>query len=197
MSSSAIRRAAPAALLNAAVATAQVWPLASNNQLACTTYAPGKLALEGKSFKVRAEGILTTAAAATTALITLLAATVLPASPLVAANWTTLAAGAATAVTAVVGGSGNFLLESTLQFESASGSMQGLWYQLLNNVSAAAAPIAARLTGLNGTNSPASQLPGPTVVPPADPVIYFAAAVTFSAGAAGNVGNLVNFEVAF
>lgn len=192
MSSSAIRRAAPANPANAAVATAQVFALASNPILACSLGVPGKLALESKRFTVRAEGNLQVAAGTTTAKLSLLAALLPPAAPLVAANWTLLGSGTARAVASLAC---PFFIEANMIFDSVSGLVQGSFQQLVANLFDASAPLANALTGVNGTNVPQVQA-GPVTVQPADPVFYLAAAITVSVGA-GSIGNLVNFEIAF
>ena len=193
MSSSAIKRAAPASPLNAALATAQVWALASNPIQACVLGVPGKLALESKRFTVRAEGNMQVAAGATTGKLSLLAALLPPAAPLVAANWTLIGSGTARAVASLAC---PFFIEANLIFDSISGLVQGSFQQLVANLFDGSAPVANVLSGVNGTNVPQVQT-GPVTVQPTDPVFYLAAALTFSAAAAGNVGNLVNFELAF
>ncbi len=190
MSSSAIRRAAPAASVIASVATAQVFALASNPVLACTLAVPGKLALEAKRFTVRAEGNLQTVGAFT-AKATLLAALLPPTTPLTAANWTTLGAGTARAVGTAFA---PWWIQANLIFDSYSGALQGVFNQMVNNLYDADAVLTAQLTGLNGSNITITQ--GATPTTPADPVCYLAVALTF--GTAGlNVGNLANFEIGF
>jgi len=191
MSSIATRRAAPANPANAQVATAQVFSLVSNNTLACVVGARGKGALDGRAFRVRAEGNLLTAVGTTTAKPQLLVAATLPSSPLVIGNWTAIAAGAGVASPTT---GCPWWAEATLIYDSISGLMHGTYAQLVNNTYAAPAAITGVLTGINGTNAPVTQ--GGSPVQPQDPVCYFAVALTF--GAAGlNVANLVNFELAF
>lgn len=191
MSSSAIRRAAPANPVQAAVATAQVFSLASNNVLACMVSVPGKLVLEAKKFTVRAEGNLVTAGAFT-ALCSLLGATSPPATPLTIGSWTLLGAGTARAVGTTWS---PWFIEANLILDSRSGNMQGTFQQLVNNLYDAPAPLANQVTGINGTLGSVTQ--GATPVPPADPIVFFAVALTFSAANAGNAGYLTNFEVGF
>lgn len=193
MSSIAIQHAAPAAQLTGTVATAQVWPLASNNQLACTLPIPGKLRLEGKRFSIRAEGNCQVAGATTTINATLLGALTLPTAPLVAANWTTLKAGTAATI-AAAGGWAPWWIQADLIFDSQSGLLQGTFSQVANNAITAAAAITA-LTGLNGSNLPVVQA-GPITVQPSDPVAWLAMAFTFGTAGA-NIGNLMNFELGF
>jgi hypothetical protein len=194
MSSIAINRAAPASPLVGSVSTILVFPLASNPLLAATVYAPGKLALEAKRFSVRAEGNAIVAAGTTTVKPTLLAGLTIPASPLTAGNWTTIAAGAAVAI-GTTNLSSPWWLHADLIFDSTSGYLQGTWNQLVNNGWTAPAAIGNQLSGINGTNQNVTQ--NSVVIVPSDPVAYFALALTFSVGAAGNSGNLANFEVSF
>ena len=190
MSSLAIRRAAPANPLTGAVNTAQVFSLASNSLSPCVVPAPGKLVLEGKRFNIRAEGNAQTVGAYTLKA-SLLAALVIPAVPLTAANWTLLGSGTARAIATTWA---PWWIDATLQFDSLSGIMHGVFNQDVNNLYDGAAAIASTVTGINGTNVAVTQ--GATVVQPADPCLYFAVALTF--GTAGlNVGNLYNFELGF
>lgn len=192
MSSIAIERAAPAAQLTGTVATAQVFLLGSNTQLPCTLTVPGKGALDGRRFSIRAEGSAFVAAGTTTVNATLLAATVMPASPLVAANWTTIGAGTATAI--ATASYAPWWIEANLIYDSNGGLLQGTYSALINNGLKANAAITATLSGINGTNVTVTQ--GATPVPPADPVAFFAVALTFGTVGA-NIGNLVNFELGF
>jgi hypothetical protein len=154
----------------------------------------GKGSLDGKRFRVRAEGWLYTAVGTTTAKPQIVAATTLPASPLVIGNWTALAAGAGVASPTT---GCPWWAECDLIFDSQSGLMHGTYSQCVNNTFATAAAITGVLTGLNGTNVPMTQgVGGSTVVPPADPVAYFAVALTFNV-AGLNAGNVSNFEIAF
>jgi hypothetical protein len=187
MSSSAIRRAPPANTL----AATGVFSLVSNNVLACTISLPGKLAIEGKKFRVRAEGNVLTAVGTTTVKPQILVGLVIPASPLVIGSWTALSAGAA--VACPVTGCPWFA-EADLIYDSVSGLMHGTSDQLVNNTFAALAAITGVLTGLNGTNVPVVQ--GGTTVQPADPIVQFAIGITYGAAGA-NAANLSNFEVAF
>jgi hypothetical protein len=116
----------------------------------------------------------------------------LPASPLVIGNWTLLKAGTAAAVAALAS---PWWFQADLIYDSISGLLNGTAAQVIANTITAAAAVTA-LTGLNGTNLPVVQA-GPVTVQPADPVFYLAAAITFSAGAAANIGTLANFEIAF
>jgi hypothetical protein len=192
MSSNAIKRAAPANPANAAVATAQVFSLASNPLLACTLAVPGKLALESKRFFVRAEGNAQVAAGTTTGNITLLGALALPTAPLTAANWTVIKAGTAAAI-ATLGCP--WWMQADLIFDSTSGLVHGTFGQLMANTITATAAVSGVLTGVNGTNLPQVQA-GPVTIQPADPVFYLALAATFTVGA-GSVANLSNFEIGF
>lgn len=192
MSSSAIRRAAPAAQLTGTAATAQVFVLASTPALPCTLAVPGKGALDGRRFVVRAEGSAFVAAGTTTVNATLLAANTVPASPLVAANWSTIGAGTATAIATAA--YAPWWIEADLIYDSNGGLLQGSYSSLINNGLKARAAITTALTGINGTNVTISQ--GATPVPPADPVCQFAVALTFGTAGA-NIGNLANFEIAF
>lgn len=188
MSSAAIRRAAPA---NPMTATAGVFSLTSNNLLACTCPASGKQSLEGKRFRVRAEGNVIMAVGTTTLKPQLLAGTVVPASPLTIGSWTALAAGTAQACPTT---GCPWWVEADVICDSTSGLLHGTFAQLVNNVYVPLAAITGIVTGINGTNQ--SVLQGATNVPPADPILWFAVGITFSAAGA-NTCNLMNFEVAF
>lgn len=192
MSSAAIRRAAPANPVQASATTAQVFALASNPTLACYLAAPGKGILEAKRFTVRAEGNLVSAGATTTAQLSLLAATTLPASPLVIGNWTLLGAGTAQVVNSSYA---PYWIEANLICDSRSGNLQGTFSQMVNNLYNNWAAITNQVTGINGTLGTITQ--GATPVPPADPIVFFAVAMTFSVASASNAGYLANFEVAF
>jgi hypothetical protein len=194
MSSIAINRSGPAAVLPGLLTTAQIFTLISNPLLPANVSAPGKLAIEQKKFRVRGEGNAVVSINTTTVKPSLYAGLVIPASPLTAANWTLIAAGAAVAI-ATTTLTAPWFIEADLIFDSIGGFMQGTWDQLVNNAWTAAAAIGAQLSGINGTNQNVTQLA--VAVPPADPVIYFAVGLTFSAGAAGNSGNLANFELGF
>jgi hypothetical protein len=194
MSSIAINRSGPPAVLPGLLTTAQIFALASNSLLPATVSAPGKLAIEAKKFRVRAEGNAVVSVNTTTVKPTLYAGLVVPASPLVAASWTIIAAGAAVAI-ATVTLSAPWLIEADLIFESFGGFMQGTWDQLVNNAWTAAAAIGNQISGINGTNQNVTQ--NAVVIPPADPVVQFAVGLTFSVGNAGNSGNLSNFELSF
>jgi hypothetical protein len=187
MSSSAIRRAAPANNLSAT----GVFSLVSNPLLPALNYAPGKLAIEAKRFRVRAEGYALMAVGTTTYKPQILAGLVTPASPLVIGSWTALAAGSAVAVPTT---GCPWWLDAELIFDSVSGLLHGTISQLINNTFTTAAALTGILTGLNGTNAPVLQ--GATTVQPADPVVQFALGGTFSAAGA-NLVALSNFEVAF
>jgi hypothetical protein len=190
MSSSAIRRAPPANPQNASVVTAQVFNLISNPILPAAIGIPGKLTLEGKRFTVRAEGNLNTVGAYT-CKASLLGALVMPASPLVAANWTLLGSGTARAIATTWA---NWWIQANCIFDSQSGILSGAFQQMVNNLYDADAPLSNTITGINGSNQPVTQ--GGTVVPPTDPALWMAVAVTF--GTAGtNSAGLYNFEVAF
>lgn len=192
MSSNAIRHAAPAAQALGTAATAQVVALASNLNLACTLALPGKGSLDGRSFTVRAEGSAYVAAGTTTVNATLLGALTIPATPLTAANWTTIKALTATAI--ATASYAPWWLEARLIYDSNGGLLQGVVEGMINNTLIAKAAITNQLTAINGTNLPVNQ--AGTVVVPADPVAYFALALTFGTAGA-NIGNLANFEIAF
>lgn len=189
MSSLAIKRAAPANPVNANTGNAQVFSLLSNALVPCTVPVPGKLALEGKQFTVRAEGYALTAGAYTLKA-TLLAGLVIPATPFTATNWTVLGAGTARAIATTYA---PWWIEAKCQFDSVSGIMHGAFSQLVNNLYDAYAALAATVTGINGSNT---TLASGNTAAPTDPALYFAVALTF--GTAGlNVGNLLNFEIGF
>ncbi len=190
MSSLAIKRAAPASPVTGAVATAQVVTTLSAPLTPLILPVPGKLALEAKKFRVRAEGNALTAGAYTLNL-TLLAALTIPALPLVATNWTVLGAGTARAIATTWA---PWWIEADCQFDSQSGIMHGVFEQCVNNLYNVRAALAATLTGINGTNAPVLQ--GATTVPQTDPALYFALALTFGTGGL-NVGNVANFELGF
>jgi len=193
MSSTAIRRAAPANPVNASVATAQIFALASAPTIPVTVAIPGAGALDGRRFMVRAEGNVYISTAAYTAKVGLYAALTIPATPFTPGNWTLLGAGTARAAAAP--GYFPWWIEAELMYDSAGGLMQGTFSQMVNNLFDARAAIANQLTGINGTNVTVTQ--GSTPVPPANPVAVIAAAITFGTANAANVGNLVNFEVSF
>lgn len=192
MSSSAIRRAAPAAQLTGTGAAAQVFVLASNPLLPCTVGVPGKGALDGRRFTVRAEGSAFVAAGTTTVNATLLAGVTIPANPLTAANWTTIGAGTATAI--ATASYAPWWIDAVLIYDSNGGVLQGTYSSLINNGLKANAAITNQLTGINGTNVPVVQ--GASTIQPQDPVAWFAVALTFGTAGA-NIGNLANFEIAF
>lgn len=193
MSSSAIRRSAPANPATAAVATSQIFALASNPALAATVSAPGASALDGRRFTVRAEGAAFVNVAAYTIKPTLFGALAPPAAPLVPANWTLLGTGTARAVAAQ--GWAPWWIEAHLIFDSRSGALQGIFNQMANNLYDIFAAIPNQVTGINGTNSPISQ--AGTVVQPANPAVYFAVGLTFGTADGANIGSLTNFEVGF
>lgn len=191
MSSTAIKRAAPAQQITAQVGTAQVFTLASNTLLACTLPCPGKGALEQKQFRIRAEGNAQTAGAYTLKPALLGAPTSIPANPTTAASWTTICSGTARSIATTWA---PWWIEATLIYDSNSGLLQGVFEQMVNNLYDLKAVITGVLTGLNGTNF--SVLQGATNVAPADPIAYFALALTFGTAGA-NVGNMANFEISF
>lgn len=194
MSSLAIKRAQPANPVIANTGNAQVFALASNAAVPVTIPVPGKLILEGKRFTIRAEGNLFTAGNYT-AKASLIAALAIPATPLTIGNWgTILGAGTARAVNNTWS---SWYIQADLQFDSLSGTLQGTFRQLVNDLydaDAALANTGAAVTGINGTNANVTQ--GATVVPPADPVFYVGVALTFGTGGL-NIGNLYNFELGF
>jgi hypothetical protein len=190
MSSIAIRRAAPANVVNAAVATAQVFTLASNPQLPCIIGVPGALAIEGKRFTVRAEGNAHTAGAFT-CTASLLAALAVPAAPLVAANWTLLGSGTARAIATTWA---TWWIEANMIFDSNGGLLQGTFSQQVNNLFDGSAPLANVLTGINGSNLPVTQ--GGVPVQPTNPAFFLAVALTFGTAGA-NTGSIYNFEAGY
>ena len=192
MSSFAIRRAAPAAQLAGTAATAQIFALASNTQLAASLPVPGKGALEGKGFYIRAEGSAFVAAGTTTVKASLYAATALPATPLTPGSWTLIGAGTARAI--ATSSWAPWWFEANLMYDSNGGLMQGTFEQMANNLYDVRGAAANVLTGINGTNVTVTQAGTP--VPPADPVAYFAVGLTFGTAGA-NLGNLANFELGF
>lgn len=183
MSSIAIRRAAPAA---PATAASGVFALASNSQAPAVLPIPGKLALEGKKFTVRAEGNAQLSLTTITATFSLLGFTGinLPANPITIASWTTLGAG--TAITGAT--SFPWWMEANLIFDSVSGLLQGTFSQMGNNTFVAPVKLTAGLTGLQGTNQPVG------TTQPSDPVANLALGLALSG--AGTV-NLMNFELGF
>jgi hypothetical protein len=191
MSSIAIRRAAPANPVIAAVNTAQVFSFLANSLIPVNIGAPGKLALEGRQFRVRAEGNAFTNGAYTVKA-SLLAGLVVPAVPFTVGNWTLLGAGTARAVANTWA---PWWIQADLIFDSTGGAMQGTFQQMVNNLFDASAAIANQVTGINGTNLNVTQ--GATVVPPADPAVVFGVALTFGTADGANVGNLKNFEIGF
>lgn len=191
MSSQAIRHAAPANAVTANSNAAQVFNLVSNALVPVTVAAPGKLILEAKQFRVRAEGYALTAGNYTLKA-SLLAGLTIPATPLTATNWTLLGAGTARAINTTYA---PWWIEADLIFDSYSGALQGVFDQLVNNLYDSRAALTNQVTGINGTNANISQ--GGTVVVPADPVLYFAIALTFGTANAGNAGYLNNFEIGF
>lgn len=193
MSSTAIGHAAPAAQLTSTAITAQVFALASNPILPCNLTVPGKGALNSKRFTIRAEGNAFIAVGTTGTLkASLLAALTIPATPLTAANWTTLGGGTARAIAAP--GYTPWWIEANLIYDSNGGLLQGVFEQMVNNLFDARAAITSTISGINGTNLTVTQ--GSTPVPPADPVLQLAVALTFGVTGA-NLGNLANFELGF
>jgi hypothetical protein len=193
MSSTAVRHSPPANPANAGSATAQIFTLASNNQVPCALYVPGKYAMEGKRFTVRGEGNLSVPVNTTTALFTLLgfSGPAAPASPLVIGSWTTVCAGGAQSGSTVC----PWWLTADLICDSLSGLMHGTFQQMVMNKLTATGAITGVLGGLNGTNQPVVQA-GPVTVQPSDPIATLALAVTFSVASA-TVANLMNFEIGF
>lgn len=180
MSTAAIQRAARAAILNAAVATSQIFPFFNaspiNSPLApCILNCPGSLRLEQKTFFVRASGIVTCATAAYTALVSLYGALVTPAVPFTAANWSLLGASGATTIGVATGG---FIIESEMSFDSVSGKLQGVLKSIVNNTYVAPVALTNALTLINGATEPA---------------MVFAVGVTFGTAAATNVAQLTDF----
>jgi hypothetical protein len=189
MASNANSRALPANPVSAAVTTAQVFTLATNPLAPAVCVARGKSILDGKTFLVQAQGNAVTAGNYTVNC-TLLAALTIPGTPLTSTNWTILGAGTARAVNT---GFAPWNIQAELQFDSNGGIMHGVFSQEVNNLYNAWASLASTLTGVNGTNSTISQ--AGTAVPPADPCIYFAAALTFGTASVSNIGNLISLEL--
>jgi hypothetical protein len=167
-----------------------MFTLASNPLLAVSLGVPGKLALEGKQFRVRAEGNMQTAGAFT-AKASLVAALALPATPLTIGNWTLFGAGTARTVSTAWS---PWWIQADLIFDSSSGAVQGVFSQMVNNLFDAPAALSNQLTGVNGTNVIVTQASTP--VAPTDPVFFLGVALTFGTAGA-NVGNLMNFEIGF
>jgi hypothetical protein len=188
MASNANSRALPANPVSAAVTTAQVFNLVSNSAVPATCVARGKSILEGKTFLVQAQGNAVTAGNYTLKA-SLLAALVIPGIPLTATNWTLLGSGTARAVNTAYT---PWNIQAELQFDSNGGIMHGVFSQEVNNLFDAWAALTNTLTGINGTNAVTAQ--GATV-PPADPCVYFAAALTFGTANVANIGNLISLEL--
>lgn len=194
MSSIAIRRTPPSAAVIANTGNAQVFAQLANPALPTSLAVPGKLAIEGKRFLVRAEGNAYVAGAYT-CLVSLYAALVVPAVPFTGANWTLLGAGTARAIATTT--YAPWWFQADLQFDSQSGILHGTFADEVNNLFDGAAVLANKLPGINGTNVPMNQgAAGVTIVQPTDPAFYLAVGLTF--GTAGlNIGNLTNFELGF
>jgi hypothetical protein len=188
MASNANSRALPANPVNAAVTTAQVFSLATNPAAPAVCVARGKSILDGKTFLVQAQGNLLTAGNYFVKA-SLLAAVVIPGTPLTAANWTLLGSGTARAVNTAYS---PWNIQAELQFDSNGGILQGVFSQQIINMFDNWAALTNTLTGVNGTNAVTAQ--GATVQP-ADPCIYFAAALTFGTATVGNIGNLISLEL--
>jgi hypothetical protein len=188
MASNANSKALPSNPVSAAVTTAQVFTLLSNSIVPATCVARGKSILDGKTFWVQAQGNAVTAGNYTVNC-TLLAALTIPGTPLVSTNWTILGAGTARAVNT---GYTPWNIQAELQFDSNGGIMHGIFSQEVNNLYNAWAALTNTVTGVNGTNAVTAQ--GSTV-PPADPCIYFAAALTFGTASVSNIGNLISLEL--
>jgi hypothetical protein len=125
MSTGAIQRAPAAANVNAAIATAQIFPAsaplgsigaAAAAAIAAMLVCPGSGRLEQKPFTIRASGNATTAGAFTVA-ITLYAAIAQPAATLTPGSWTAIATTAAVAIGTT---SAPWLLECECVFRIAS-----------------------------------------------------------------------------
>lgn len=182
MSSTTINRPAPSAigpvLVNAAVATAQVFFYPQTPALPYVLNMPGSGRTEQKEVKVTATGKVTTAGAYTVTL-TLLGALVVPGAPLVAANWTTLGASTARAVGTTTC---PFKISADMVMDSTSGKIQGSFNTMINNLVDSAAALTNVITGASQVGSTATE-----------PVAVFAVAVTFSAANAGNSATLGDF----
>jgi hypothetical protein len=174
MSTLAIQRARPAGLLNAAVATAQIFPDASSPLLAAFLSGVGSGRLEMKRFEVRASGRATTAGAFTVAP-TLYIATVVPVvNPLLPASWTVLATGAPVAVGTTTAA---WMIQGEFLFDSVSGKLQGTFETNVANTITAKAALAATFPGVSGVT---------------EPPFVLAVGLTFS-GAGANIGQLADF----
>ncbi|HTH42912.1 MAG TPA: hypothetical protein VL498_07090 [Terracidiphilus sp.] len=194
MSSIAIRRTPPSAPVIANTGNSQIFAQLANAALPTALAAPGKLAIERKQFRVRAEGNAYVAGAYTLKA-SLYAALVVPAVPFTAANWTLLGSGTARAIAATT--YAPWWIEAILQFDSQSGILHGVFNQLVNNLYDASAALANKLAGINGSNVVQNQgAAGVTPVQPTDPAFYFAVGLTFGT-ADLNIGNLENFEIGF
>ena len=194
MSSIAIKRTPPSAPVIANTGNSQIFAQLANLALPTALAVPGKLAIEQRQFTVRAEGNAYVAGAYTLKA-SLYGALVIPAVPFTAGNWTLLGSGTARAIATTT--YAPWWIEAKCQFDSQSGILHGVFNQLVNNLFDGAAALAAKLTGINGTNVTQNQgAAGVTPVVPTDPAFYFAVGLTFGT-ADLNIGNLYNFEVGF
>ena len=188
MSSPTITKAPPAAIVSANVTTAQLFPNKATPTIPAVIGVLGTGRLSQQKFTVRATGRATTGASST-AQATLYISNALPASaPLTAASWTVLCASTARTIATATG---NFMIQAELEFQDLTGTMQGTFKALVNSLFDAEAIVTGTLTGLNG--SPQSITQGSTVVPPADPVFYIVAGITFGTANVGNSANLGEF----
>lgn len=133
-----------------AVFQAQTPKLAAPS-LAAILPVPGTSRLEQKAFIVRAEGIISNAAAASTATIQILTGT-----DTIIANDAVLATtgAAAIAANATVG----YMLEAVLFFDSVSGNLTGYFQGFIGATLVARTAITNPLTGLSGVNEPVFNL---------------------------------------
>ena len=190
MSVGALYKATPAAPLAGSVTTALLFANKQSPAFPSTINVLGSGRLEQQLWKVRASGSVITGGTATV-IPSLYAALAIPAVPFTAANWTLLGAGTAVSLASVAS---PWEIDADLIFESIGGTMQGIFKSLIGNSLTAAAAIANRLSGLNGTPNTITQ-PGAVVVVAAEPVFYIAVGLTFSAVFAGNSATLGDFSL--
>jgi hypothetical protein len=185
MSTAAIQKASAASPINAAVATAQIFPAvapqgsigaAAAVAIACMLTCPGSSRLEEKLFTVRASGNAATAGAYTVQPV-IYAAVAAPAggTSLTPGNWSAIATGPAVALATTTA---PWMIEAKLMFDSTSGKLQGWFDSCINGTFTGSAAIANPLVGLNGAT---------------EPVMVFAAGLVFSVANAGNIGKLADF----
>lgn len=168
-------QARPAAPVNAAVTTVQMFPDQYVSANPVVIPVPGSGRLEQKRFKIRASGTATTAGATTTFGVTLYAGQSLtPGSNTVLGSLAGVVINTTTAT---------WFLEAILIFDSISGKLTGTTSGLINNTIGAAAAITP-LLGLNGAAGPLGT----------EPVVNLCVGCTFGvAASASNIGRLSEF----